>query len=128
MAFKIPGPHGWIDLDAPSLPAYEWRLGPQHVFVVFCKHCGTWNSHLPGEGHRDSHCAGGDCPYRDSGYNLVRIGEVMGMAEFCRAMRAARQSVTGMLANGQIRGIESQGVVFMPVPDPEFRPSAPFAC
>ena len=125
VALKVPAPDGWIDFDAPSLPAYEWRHGAQHVFVVFCRHCNAWNSHLPAEGHRDNPCDRPDCPYRDTGYNLVRVGQVLDMREFCHEMQASGQSITSMLPHGPLNGIDLEGRVFMPVPDPEFRPPAP---
>jgi hypothetical protein len=62
-----------IDLDAPTLPAYEVYQGSVR-WVIWCRHCRTWHSHSPSEGHRESHCSDPCSPYRKSGYNVSLRG------------------------------------------------------
>ena len=62
----------FLDLDAPTLPAYEHRTADGLVvWGVRYAHCGAW--HGPGEGHRLEHCARAGTPYR-RGYNLAYAG------------------------------------------------------
>jgi len=65
--------HAVIDLDAPTLAAYE--VYDQYVrWVVYCKHCRLWHSHSPAEGHREAHCHDPESPYRKRGYNVSLRG------------------------------------------------------
>ena len=62
-----------IDLDAPTVPAYE--VYEQYVrWVVYCKHCRMWHSHSPAEGHHEAHCHDPCSPYRKRGYNVALRG------------------------------------------------------
>ena len=62
-----------LDLNAPILPAYQDRSKKTGAirWRVWCRFCGRWHYHGPGEGHRVAHC-NGETPYSVSGYNLVR--------------------------------------------------------
>lgn len=64
-----------IDLDAPTLPAYETIINGATRWVVWCKYCETYHKHGPAEGHRETHCQSPESPYYKTGYNLAFAGE-----------------------------------------------------
>ena len=64
-----------IDIEAPVLSAYETRVRGVVRWRVWCKHCGTWHEHGPGEGHREAHCDDRASPYWKTGYNLAYAGK-----------------------------------------------------
>ena len=64
-----------IDLDAPTLPAYEVRIKGGVYWVVWCKHCRKWHRHGAAEGHREAHCEDRHSPYWKTGYNLAYAGK-----------------------------------------------------
>ena len=54
---KVPIDHyAVIDLDAPTLPAYEAVIDGATVWHVWCAHCCRWHRHGAGEEHREAHC------------------------------------------------------------------------
>ena len=60
-----------IDLDAPTLPAYEARIA-----VPRCGSSGRkWHRHGAAEGHREAHCQDSRSPYWKTGYNLAYAGK-----------------------------------------------------
>jgi hypothetical protein len=63
-----------IDLDAPTIPAYEVSEQPVR-WVVWCRHCRDWHSHAPAEGHYESQCHDPCSPYRKWGYNIALRGK-----------------------------------------------------
>jgi hypothetical protein len=67
-------PPYFLDLDAPTLPAYEMDVAGITVWWVWCVHCDDWHDHGAGEGHRIAHCRRGDSPYHEHGYNLAYAG------------------------------------------------------
>ena len=67
-----------IDLDAPTLRAYEAFVDGSTYWLVWCRHCREWHSHGPAEGHREAHCLDQSSPYRKTGYNLAFAGKVEG--------------------------------------------------
>lgn len=72
---KVPiDSHAVIDLSAPVLSAYERLIKGVTRWLVWCKHCGTWHSHGPSEGHREAHCQDSSSPYWNRGYNLAYAG------------------------------------------------------
>ena len=72
---KVPIDHyAVIDLDAPTLPAYEAGIAGVTVWRVWCAHCCRWHQHGAGEGHREAHCHDPASPYERSGYNLALAG------------------------------------------------------
>jgi len=67
--------YAFIDLDAPTLPAWELILADDSVaWLVWCRHCELWHEHGAGDGHRVAHCRG-ETPYSRTGYNLALRGE-----------------------------------------------------
>jgi len=72
---KLPiSEHALLDLNAPTLPAYELTRGASIRWVVWCKHCNWWHYHCRGDGHREAHCSE-ITPYRETGYNLALRGK-----------------------------------------------------
>lgn len=65
----------FIDLDAPTLPAYEAELDGSLYWLVWCRHCEVWHRHGPAEGHREAHCTDPSSPYWQTGYNLAFAGD-----------------------------------------------------
>jgi hypothetical protein len=123
---RVPIETGEIDLDAPSLAAFEWRYYSYHAYIVLCRHCRRWNNHAPAEGHRRTHCDRDDCPYRASGYNMARVGAVLSVTQFARKVHAARRTVVRMIDSGEIGAMEYRNRLFIPTYDPDFaRPAAP---
>src|SRR3954470_10846670 len=105
MSCKVPIPTGLLDLDAPTLPAFDWHYRGYHVYVVCCDHCGVWNNHGPADGHRWPHCLRDDCPYRWSGYNVTRVGSILGIPQAGRRLRMDRRTVVGMIERKEIGGM-----------------------
>ena len=64
-----------IDLDAPTLSAYEVVINGVSCWVIWCKHCRKLHRHGAAEGHREAHCDDSTSPYWKSGYNLAYAGE-----------------------------------------------------
>ncbi len=64
-----------IDLDAPTLPAYEVKIIGGVRWVIWCKHCRKWHRHGAAEGHREAHCNDSQSPYWKTGYNLAYAGK-----------------------------------------------------
>lgn len=64
----------FIDLDAPTLPAYQARIRGVTHWVVWCKHRRKWHRHGAAEGHREAHCQDTGSPYWKQGYNLAYAG------------------------------------------------------
>jgi hypothetical protein len=60
-----------IDLDAPTIAAREVNRNGLVRWRFWCRHCGQWHYHGPGEGHREAHCTNLDSPYHATGYNLA---------------------------------------------------------
>ena len=60
-----------IDLDAPTLAAIDKRGKGRVRWAVWCKYCGVWHRHGPGEGHREARCSDEASPYLATGYNLA---------------------------------------------------------
>ena len=67
-------PPYFLDLDAPTLPAYEVEIEGIRVWRVWCKHCRRWHEHGAGEGHRIAHCEDQNSAYRLDRYNLSLAG------------------------------------------------------
>lgn len=67
-------PPYFLDLDAPTLAAFEVVVDGVRLWRVWCQHCQQWHHHGAGEGHRIAHCKG-DSPYREHGYNLAFAGQ-----------------------------------------------------
>ena len=63
-----------INLDAPTLSAYEAVIEGVTCWLVWCKHCRMWHRHGAVEGHREAHCSGPGSPYWKDGYNLAYAG------------------------------------------------------
>ena len=63
-----------IDLDAPTLSAYEAAINGVSCWVVWCKHCRKFHRHGAAEGHREAHCNDSTSPYWKTGYNLAYAG------------------------------------------------------
>ena len=75
-AMKVPiSECALIDLDAPTLPAYEVKSKADVHWVVWCKHCRMWHRHGAAEGHREAHCEDSSSPYWKTGYNLAYAGK-----------------------------------------------------
>ena len=73
---KVPiDDYACLDLNAPTLAAYETVVDGVTRWIVWCKHCRTWHRHGPAEGHREAHCPTSDSPYFKTGYNLAYVGE-----------------------------------------------------
>jgi hypothetical protein len=68
-------PPYFINLDAPTLPAFEMLVGSVKIWRVWCSSCKTWHDHGAGEGHRTSHCTDPSSPYHSVGYNLTYAGQ-----------------------------------------------------
>ena len=66
-----------IDLDAPTLPAWEKIIGGTTRWLVWCRYCKVSHHHGPGEGHREAHCNDPRSPYWKTGYNLALAGPVV---------------------------------------------------
>src|SRR5687768_17076675 len=49
-------PPYFIDLNAPTLSAYELIVGGMKFWRVWCCHCDRWHDHGAGNGHRIAHC------------------------------------------------------------------------
>ena len=64
-----------IDLDAPTLSAFDTFVDGSTYWLVWCEHCQIWHRHGPAEGHREAHCTDQDSPYWETGYNLAYAGE-----------------------------------------------------
>lgn len=73
--------HAFIDLDAPTLPAYEVRCHGAARWLAWCKHCNKWHQHGPGEGHRIAHCEMVTSLYQAGGYNLAFAGSFDALAQ-----------------------------------------------
>lgn len=68
-------PPYFIDLAAPTVPAYEHRADDGLiVWGMWCDHCDEWHWHGPGDGHRLDHCTRPGTPYK-RGYNLAYAGQ-----------------------------------------------------
>ena len=81
---KVPiDTHACLDLDAPTLPAYEAFVDGSVYWLVWCDHCQVWHRHGPAEGHREAHCFDSGSPYWRQGYNLAFAGEWRGMDDQC---------------------------------------------
>ena len=63
-----------LDLDAPSLPAYETEVDGLKMWLVWCKYCRKWHGHDTAEGHHGEHCNDPSSPYWRLGYNLSLAG------------------------------------------------------
>ena len=69
---KVPiDKYACIDLNAPTLLAYEITVDGVTRWRVWCKHCQSWHFHGPAEGHREAHCHDSNSPYWRNGYNLA---------------------------------------------------------
>lgn len=68
-------PPYFLDLDAPTLPAYEAAHKGSNVWRVWCRYCNEWHEHGPAEGHRIAHCSEATSPYHITGYNLAYAGQ-----------------------------------------------------
>jgi hypothetical protein len=66
---------GQIDLEAPTLPAYDVRIKGGVRWGVWCRHCRQWHQQGPTEGHRKAHCLDIRSPYWKQGYNLAFAGK-----------------------------------------------------
>lgn len=119
---RVPIEGGLLDLDAPSLAAFEWRYYSHHAYIVLCRHCRRWNHHAPAEGHRFTHCEGRTCPYRACGYNMARVGSVMSLSQFIRRLGATRQYVIDLIDSGDIGAMEFRNRLFIPTYDLDFIP------
>jgi len=64
-----------IDLDAPTLPAFETQIDEVTKWVVWCDHCETRHQHGALEGYREAHCKYLDSPYYKIDYNLRFCGK-----------------------------------------------------
>lgn len=64
----------WLDLEGPTLLAYEVVDNGDVRWAVWCKFCGAWHLHGPAEGHREAHCQNVASPYWRSGYDLELAG------------------------------------------------------
>jgi hypothetical protein len=64
-----------ISLDAPTVAAHEVKRGGVMRWRFWCRHCGQWHYHGPGEGHREAHCTKPTSPYHQTGYNLALATE-----------------------------------------------------
>ena len=71
-------PPYFLDLDAPTVPAYERRypVTDRLLWTVWCKHCERWHWHGPGEGHWEAHCQDSRNPYEITEYNLAQVATV----------------------------------------------------
>ena len=65
-------PPYFIDLDAPTLRAYEIEIGGMKIWRVWC-YCDRWMTAALETGHRIAHCVE-QTPYFGSGYNLAYAG------------------------------------------------------
>jgi hypothetical protein len=53
---KVPvDDYACLDLDAPTLPAYEAFVNGLGYWLVWCEHCGMHHCHSPVEGYRKAH-------------------------------------------------------------------------
>lgn len=68
--------HALLDLDAPTLPAYETTIDGAVRWAVWCRHYSTWHHHGAAEGHREAHCKSPESPYWKTGYNLALAGRI----------------------------------------------------
>jgi len=118
LSCKVPTTDALIDLDAPTVPAYEWKR--YHSFVFLCEHCLEWHQHAAVEGHRNAHCSNPASPYLANGYNLVRVGQIMSITQFCRHVRIGRPAVNRMIAAGDIIAIRYKKRCYIPCRDAEF--------
>ena len=74
---KVPiDDYSCIDLDAPTLQAYEVCRSGVTYWLVWCEHCKVWHRHGAAEGHRESHCTEVSSPFHKSGYNLAFAGQM----------------------------------------------------
>ena len=122
MSCKVPTDCGLIDLDAPTMPAFEWRYYSYHVFVVLCERCRAMNNHGPREGHRYTHCAGDDCPYHRTGYNMVRVGAVLTIPQLAKRVGAAPRTIRRLVRNGDLSAVTYRGRKFILAYDHDFPP------
>ncbi len=65
--------HARINLNAPTLPAYEAEVDGSVYWLVWCKYCNVWHRHGPAEAHCDKRS-----PYFVEGYNLAYAGNFHG--------------------------------------------------
>jgi hypothetical protein len=73
---KVPiDDYAFIDLDAPTVPAFDTFIDGSAYWLVWCKYCRIWHRHGPAEGYREAHCLDQDSPYWKTGYNLALAGE-----------------------------------------------------
>lgn len=117
MSCKVPIDTGLLDLDAPSVGAFEWRYYSHHVYMVCCDHCGVWNNHGPFDGHRYTHCVRDDCPYKPHGYNMCRVGQILSIGQFARRVRASPRTIRSMIESNEIGAMVYKSRLFVPAYD-----------
>ena len=62
-------PPYFLDLDAPTVPAYQHHgEDGRTLWGMWCDYCQRWHWHGQGEGHRIEHCHDPRSPYAKHGY------------------------------------------------------------